>query len=335
MKVFALAVLCLLVTVYPTPAVHRQTPPTVSTVSEYDLSVKVLPDAHRLEVTGRWKLPPTLAEKNQIEFYLSPKMEELKVQLVEPKASAPLNLVSNKEDGGDTKWVFKPTAPIPAEKSVVLQFSYVSDGKTAPQFNVSPEGSFAGGGGELWYPQAAFKNREVGVLHFKVPAGDTAFSNGLLTSSSQQRASGEFIFHVAEPSKFAFASGKYSVTRREGTVPFNLYMLRPRAQADAILDGCARALSFLTSLFGRFHYQEFSLVEVNFPTVVRGTSEFGAIFADRSKLDDFDLAYWGHELGHQWWGLVVKSAPNTTGQMMLSEGVAQFGSLLAVEAVEG
>ena len=335
MKALVLVVLCSVLTVYPTPAVHRQTPPTVTTVSEYDLSVNVLPDAHRLEVTGRWKLPPTLAEKNQIEFYLSPKMEELKVQLVEPRASAPLNLVSNKEDGGDTKWVFKPTVPIPAGQSVVLQFSYVSDGRPAPQFNVSPEGSFAGGGGELWYPQAAFKNREVGVLHLKVPAGDTAFSNGLLKSSSQQKARGEFIFHVTEPLKFAFASGKYSVTRRQGTVPFNLYLLRPREQGSVILDGCAKALSFLTSLFGRFHYQQFSLVEVNFPTVVRGTSEFGAIFADRSKLDDFDLAYWGHELGHQWWGLVVKSAPNTTGQMMLSEGVAQFGSLLAVEAVEG
>lgn len=308
---------------------------SVSQTSQYDLSIKILPDNHRIEVIGTWSLPPARTERDQIEFYLSPKMEGLRVQLLEPKVSAPLNLQSNQEEGGDTKWIFKPTLPIPAGQSVLLQFSYSSDGKPAPQFNVSPEGSFAGGGGELWYPQAAFKNREVGTLRFKVPVGETAFSNGMLESTPQQKSRGEFIFRVTEPSKFAFASGKYTVTRREGAVPFNLYLLRPRKQAGTILDGCARALAFLTSLFGKFPYREFSLVEVNFPTIVRGTSEFGGIFADRSKLDEFDLAYWGHEMGHQWWGLVIKSAPNTTGQMMLSEGVTQFGGLLAVEAVEG
>ena len=327
--------LCALLVLHSNEAIHRAAQPSISQISEYDLSVKILPDVHRLEVTGTWRLPPVPAERKQIEFYLSPKMEGLKLQLLEPKASSPLNLQSNQEEGGDTKWIFKPMLPIPAGQSILLQFSYTSDGKPASQFNVSPEGSFAGGGGELWYPQAAYKNREVGTLRFNVPAGETAFSNGLLESTPPQKARGEFIFRVTEPVKFAFASGKYTVTRREGAVPFNLYLLHPRKQAGTILDGCAKALTFLTSLYGKFPYQEFSLVEVNFPTIVRGTSEFGAIFVDRSKLDEFDLAYWGHEMGHQWWGLVVKSAPNTTGQMMLSEGVTQFGGLLAVEAVEG
>jgi aminopeptidase N len=40
-------------------------------------------------------------------------------------------------------------------------------------------------------------------------------------------------------------------------------------------------------------------------------------------------------MGHQWWGNAVRSASGTTGQMMLSEGVTQFGALQAVEAVEG
>jgi hypothetical protein len=338
MKTFALVVFSLLTALLTHPAVYGlayEDAYTLDRPSQYDLFVRILPIEHRIKVTGKWKQPAASAAKEQIEFYLSPKMERFEVQLLEPSACAPLSLQSSKEEGGDTKWIFKPAQPIPAGQSVVLQFSYTSDGKPAPQFNVSPEGSFAGGGGELWYPQAAFKNREIGTLHFKVPEGDIAFSNGVLESTAQQKASGEFIFHVTEPLKFAFASGKYSVTRREGAVPFTLYLLRPRKQASAILEGCAKALSFLTSLFGKFHYQEFSMVEVNFPTVVRGTSEFGAIFVDRSKLDDFDLAYWGHEMGHQWWGLVVKSAPKTTGQMMLSEGVAQFGGLLAVEAVVG
>jgi peptidase M1-like protein len=305
------------------------------TVSQYDLAVTILPNAHRLEVAGTWRLPASATERAQIEFYLSPKMAALNVQLLEPKASAPLNLVSSQEEGGDTKWIFKPTWPVPVGQTILLQLSYASDGKPAPQFNISPEGSFAGGGGELWYPQIAFKNRETGTLRFKVPTGETAVSNGVLESTPQQRANGEFIFRISNPSKFAFASGKYTVTRRQGEVSFNLYLLHPRAHAQAMLDECAKTLDFLTGLFGKFPYPEFSLVEVNFPTIVRGTSEFGLIFADRSKLDDFDLSYWAHELGHQWWGIMVKSAPKTTGQMMLSEGVTQFSGLRAIEAVEG
>lgn len=307
----------------------------VSQTSQYDLSIRVLPDNRRIEVKGTWRWPPAAAGRDQIEFYLSPKMEGLKVQLLEPKVSAPLNLESNQEEGGDTKWIFKPQLSIPAGQPVLLQFSYTSDGKPAPQFDVSPEGSFAGGGGELWYPQVAYKNREVGTLRFIVPAREKVVSNGTPESTKEQEARGEFVFRVIQPSKFGFASGKYTVIQRAGRVPFNLYLLRPRAQAQAILDGSARALNFLTSLYGAFPYGEFSLVEVNFPTVVLGTSEFGFILADDSKLDEFDLAYWVHEMGHQWWGNVVRSASGTTGQMMLSEGVTQFGALQAVEAVEG
>jgi Peptidase family M1 domain len=309
--------------------------PSDNQTSQYDLSVRILPDRRRIEVTGKWKLPPASTVRNQIEFYLSPKMEGLKVQLLEPKISAPLNLQSNQEEGGDTKWIFKPGLPIPAGQSVLLQFSYTSDGKSAPQFNISSEGSFAGGGGELWYPQAAFKLRETGTLRFIVPPGQRVIANGSLRSTPEQKARGEYIFHVTQPSKFGFASGQYTVITRPGRVPFNLYLLRPRAGAQRILDGCARALNLLTNLFGAFPYGEFSLVEVNFPTIVVGTSEFGFILADDSKLDEFDLAYWAHEMGHQWWGNAVRSASGTTGQMMLSEGVTQFGALQAVEAVEG
>lgn len=305
------------------------------TVSQYDLVVNILPNAPRLEVAGTWRLPASATERDQIEFYLSPRMAALKVQLLEPKASAPLNLASSQEEGGDTKWIFKPSRPVPPGQTILLQLSYASDGKPAPQFNVSREGSFAGGGGELWYPQIAFKNRETGTLRFTVPPGETAVSNGVLESTPQQRANGEFIFRINNPLKFAFASGRYTVTRRPGEVSFNLYLLRPRAHAQAMLDECAKALNFLTRLFGKFPYPEFSLVEVNFPTKVLGTSEFGLIFVDHSKLDDFDLSYWAHELGHQWWGIVVNSAPKTTGQMMLSEGVTQFGGLQAIAAVEG
>jgi len=280
-------------------------------------------------------LPAASEERNRIEFYLSPKMGPPEVKMLKPSTSAPITLLSNKEEGGDTKWVFRTENAIPAGQAVLLQFSYHSENKTAPQFNISPEGSFAGGGGELWYPQIAFKNRETGILRFQVPAGNTVIASGVLRSTEVQKARGEFVFSVMQPSKFAFASGRYSMVSRKGRVPFNLYLLRPRSQSKSILDGAARALDFLTGLFGSFPYREFSFVEVKFPTIVRGTGEYGFIFANSPELDNFDLSYWAHEIGHQWWGNIVRSRPGTPGQMMLSEGITQFGSLVAVEAVEG
>jgi hypothetical protein len=303
--------------------------------AQYDLSVKIVPVARRLEVGGTIRLPAVSEERDKIELYLSPKMEKLEMQLVEPKSPAPLALLSNQEEAGDTKWIFKSGNPIPAGQTILLQFSYVSENKTAPQFNISPEISFAGGGGELWYPQTDFKNRETGMLRFKAPAGETVISNGELEGSESQQAKGEFVFRVSEPSKFAFVSAKYTVVRRKGKVPFNLYLLQSRPHAKTILDGTARALDFLTSLFGEFPYKEFSFVEIKFPTIVRGTGEYGFVFANSPEMDNFDLSYWAHEIGHQWWGNLVRSQAKTTGQMMLSEGVTQFGSLLAVEAVQG
>lgn len=303
--------------------------------ARYDMSVRILPDVRRLEVTGTVLLPAAPESRSQIEFYLSPKMERPEVRLLEPKGLAPLTLLSNKEEGGDVKWIFKTGEIIPAGQQILLQFSYHSENKTAPQFNIDPQGSFAGGGGELWYPQTAFKNRETGKLRFQVPAGETVIATGGLQSSESQQARGEFVFSVTQPSKFAFASGRYTVVKRKGLVPFRLYLLRPRTVSRFILDNGAQALYFLTSLFGKFPYREFSLVEVKFPTTVRGTGEYGFIFANSPEMDKFELSYWAHEIGHQWWGNLVRSQSGATGQMMLSEGITQFGSLLAVEEIEG
>lgn len=307
--------------------------------AHYELSVRVLPNTRRIEVTGTMRLPPATTDRDRIEFLLWSRMQNVSAQLIEPKDSVPSQELSSDGAEGDRKWTLKLGRPVPAGEPALLQFSYASDGgDPAPQFKISPAGSYAGGGGELWYPQIAFKNRDLGTLRFSVPAGETVVSNGTLRSTPRQKSAGEYVFSVTEPVKFGFAAGLYTVYRRPGSPPFSLYLLRRRkeSQTRAIFDGCARVQKFLSGLFGAFPHKEFKFVEVDFrPSIISGLGEFGFILADDSKIDDFDLAYWAHEFGHQWWGDLITGAPNTVGQMMLTEGLAQFGALLAVEKLEG
>ncbi len=310
--------------------------PASNFISNYDLRIKVLPDLARMEVTGTWRVHSTVPGASTIEFYLSQKMKNFKIGFLKPTPTSMDFSISSVVEGGDTKWTIKSKRPFKSGRDLVLSFSYISDSTAAPQFKIGPENSFAGSGGELWYPQRSFANRETGILRFYVPQGETVHSNGILLSGPSEQAKGTFVFKVNTPSKFGFASGRYHVYRRNGKVPFSLSLLRKRENAPTILESCANTLDLLTSLFGPFPYQQFSIAEVDFDSAVLGTGEYGFILADTSVFEKpHNLAYWAHELGHQWWGNLIKTKSKTNGQMLLSEGIAQFGALQAIEYLEG
>ena len=302
---------------------------TAAQESSYDLRIHVLPERHSMEVHGTWKLPVAVQDRQTIEFFLSPKMKDLSLSVVAPPGHDSHNSLTSKEAGGDTKWTLSLKSPIPAGQAATFEFSYVSDGTPAPQLNISPEGSFAGSGGELWYPQTSFSSREIGNLRFEVPPGETVVSNGKLLSNTGQEASGRFTFRVSNPVKFAFAAGKYNILRGgSGPVYFALYLLHPSPQAQRIAGGCSKIVTALAAEFGDLPQRQISLVEVDFRSRVLGAGEYGFILADTSQFDsEFDPVYWAHELGHQWWGDLVRSMSNTPGAELLTEGMAQFGAL--------
>lgn len=314
-----------------TPA--PQTGPPPADAAAYDLRVTLDPAHARVEIAGTVRLPPAAAPRDSLRLVLWSRVRDVRFDLVAPAMA--LAVTTDSADG-DRSWYLKPTAPVPAGTAVVVGFSYGADSADAPQFRVSPRGSYAGGGGEIWYPRMGFDSLGVGTLRFNVPAGETVVAPGERLSGPEEEGAGRAVFQVDQPALFGFASGRYEVVRRSGHFPVTLYLLHPRADAAEIAARAAQTLEALSELFGPLPVPQYGIVEVAFGGSVAGTSESGFFLADRTKLDaGFDVPFFGHEIGHAWWGNLIRTRPHTVGRMMMSEGFAQYGMLQVLDRLEG
>jgi tetratricopeptide (TPR) repeat protein len=334
-----LLALCSLLSV---PALAR--PPSSSrtdirSVPRYELTVTLFPSEHRLLGSVVIDLPASPSIRQQVGFQLSATMGELTAEVREPPECAGPAAVTRTAAGtgpGD-RWEVKPKVPFSASKQIRLQIRYAGGTQQGNQFYLGPEGCFAGMPGTAWYPH--FEGLGVGSLRFTVPADYVVRATGSQSRTSRASAATTFDFTVTQPSLFSFAAAPYRVHRYEGRVPVTLYLLRDRPFAAAMAAHCQRVLEVLQQEFGPYPYGEFAVVETPGPQSLRsgfsGASYEGFIFAASDLLTPgFNLAFFGHEIGHQWWGILVRHRGNT-GNYMLDEALAQYGSLRCVEVIEG
>lgn len=316
--------------------------PRLSPVPLYELSINLSPDAHRLEASGTLVLPPSSKPRESITLVLSDVMRNFKVEVLEPAISAGVAKLEQQSRGESIAWTVHPPRPIPKNEAVRLRFSYEGGEQTRFVFYIGAEGSFAGGNSTAWYPQIERDARATGTLGFSVPAGYKVFAPG--EESSAPATSTTFKFTIARPSYFSFAAGRYLVQRRHSSngIQTSAYVLRSRSNTEEFLASCTRVLDALTKEFGPNPYGTFTLVEVPTEQATQarfdGASGEGFIFSNSSFLDrDFNVAYYGHELAHQWWGVAIGRAwwESPRGRLMLDEAMAQYGSLRAVETIEG
>jgi aminopeptidase N len=136
----------------------------------------------------------------------------------------------------------------------------------------------------------------------------------------------------------SFAAGPFTVARETaGDRVVSMFLLGAApASAKDQAQTLSRAITAMETRFGPYPYDGYAVAEVPESSVTwAASSEQGFIMARTSMFDapGGNLPLFAHEAAHSWWGnTVTTSGP---GSRMGSEALAQYGAVLAIEAIEG
>lgn len=308
---------------------------------QYELRVVVQPAERKLVVNATVSLPPAAAARERVRFRLRRDMGTPRVAVTAPAAlagPATVAALPSEKAGGDVEWELRLRRPLPPGQLLKLQIGYVGGGETSLNFNVSAEGVFVGGGTTAWYPQ--FGARGLGKLEVTIPKAFSIVATATRRSDAVQGGLRTVVFETAWPTHFGFTAGPYIVRRVEGRRPVTLYLLKDRPFADDLVEVARRSLEVLEREFGPYPFGDFSILEVaQEPASKSGFlgAAYDGHFLVRSDFLDAkkaEPAHFGHEIGHQWWGVSVEQA-GVEGEYMLDEALANYGALRVTEELRG
>src|SRR5688572_33317454 len=82
----AILLLHLLINIRAAQGPYKGSPTT--SLPQYALNIRIIPDAQRLEVTGTMRLPPVNTLRTEVQLSLNKLMRDFSVEVLEPAASA-------------------------------------------------------------------------------------------------------------------------------------------------------------------------------------------------------------------------------------------------------
>jgi hypothetical protein len=304
--------------------------PGPADVPRYDMDVRFAADMRAMTVTGEVHVPRSLMRHDTLELRLGSLFRGLRFTDEGGRA------VNTSAIGDTTRVRRNYRLILPGGGDTArLRFTYSGGSGIGFGYALDGEAAFAASILTAWYPLLNRADtwvpvRGMGRVRFVVPTGLTVVASGV------RRDASTYDFPV--PSFFSYSIARYIRTVHDGPVDVTFYTLRERPDTRAHAQRTAQLLDELQHVFGEYPYPEFAMAETPIAQSraarFNGVSIEGGMFASTALLDaPYNTAFFGHELSHQWWGVLVNPI-GSPGDQLLSEGLAQFGALRAVQLAE-
>jgi hypothetical protein len=326
--------------------------PPPSTPS-YEIATVLKPMSRSISVSGTVDLPALTTIQTNLTFQLASQMKNLRMEVTSPASCAgPLHPAQRSDNGqGTGNFSAELKKAVPVGTRLQIKFSYKGGDKTCFVFHIGPDGSFGNGSNTAWYPEFGPVSEDgkfmvdgqanvVGAVSYTIPPDMEVVASGHASSPESIGRMKIVKYAVSNPSALAFALDRFTVVRSTGSIPVSLYTRTKLAGEGDYVAGIRKVVDQLSSMYGPFPFPEFSLVEVSNEAVrdagFGGAGCAGFMLATNSFLNQgFNLAFFGHEIGHQWWGNEVTHTTEPEGEDLLDEAMAQYGSLYCVRKLDG
>jgi hypothetical protein len=313
------------------------------TMRRLDLDVTVGSSGSTLQFSGRARLRLDQDSSSGPALSLNNRVAALRyTRLVAPGASSTLNLTVAGDSAVRVARLRFP-APRHGGDEIEVEFAYVAD-RPSLQLIMNPRIALASWV-ENWYPTpvthdgyTAAAAAAPGITRFRLPRGWRAVSNGRPEARQDQDGGALDTWSVDQPVARSFAAAPYRFARKSsGRRQIGVYLLSASsASADAQARTLDRALEAMEQRFGPYPYPSYAIAEVPESVVTwAASSEQGFIIAKTSMITvpGGNLPLFAHEAAHGWWGNAVTTIGS--GSKLGSEALAQYGAVIAIEALEG